>query len=325
MAIFHYTIKIVGRSKGKSVISASAYLNGDVMKNEETGRISYYTSKKEVVYTRLMMCENALQIYAIIVTLSLIIVLSFYLLHRREVTRLSQKLQTLLHSFTHAELTLDFPSSDITDLVNALNELLRVYHKQVYSLQKKDEAIKETITNLAHDLRTPVTAIQGYTQMLLQSPELSEEDLDAAVIINERLNVLNQLLNQLFEFARIEADEMDFSYTTFDLNAVLRSVAVSFFKSFEERKIIPVLSIAEISFPFYGDEKAVTRIFENIISNALSHGKSDYHFSSYDDNENYHFSFQNFTDSINESDIKLQILHRSQLSKICRALRIEKQ
>ena len=234
-----------------------------------------------------------LQIYAIIVTLSLIIVLSFYLLHRREVTRLSQKLQTLL----------DFPSSDITDLVNALNELLRVYHKQVYSLQKKDEAIKETITNLAHDLRTPVTAIQGYTQMLLQSPELSEEDLDAAAVINERLNVLNQLLNQLFEFARIEADEMEFSYTTFDLNAVLRSVAVSFFKSFEERKIIPALSIAEISFPFYGDEKAVTRIFENIISNALSHGKSDYHFSSYDDNENYHFSFQNFTDSINESDI----------------------
>ena len=244
-----------------------------------------------------------LQIYAIIVTLSLIIVLSFYLFHRREVTRLSQKLQTLLHSFTHAELTLDFPSSDITDLVNALNELLRVYHKQVYSLQKKDEAIKETITNLAHDLRTPVTAIQGYTQMLLQSPELSEEDLDAAAVINERLNVLNQLLNQLFEFARIEADEMDFSYTTFDLNAVLRSVAVSFFKSFEERKIIPALSIAEISFPFYGDEKAVIRIFENIISNALSHGKSDYHFSSYDDNENYHFSFQNFTDSINESDI----------------------
>ena len=147
-----------------------------------------------------------LQIYAIIVTLSLIIVLSFYLLHCREVTRLSQKLQTLLHSFTHAELTLDFPSSDITDLVNALNELFRVYHKQVYSLQKKDEAIKETITNLAHDLRTPVTAIQGYTQMLLQSPELSEEDLDAAAVINERLNVLNQLLNQLFEFARIEAD-----------------------------------------------------------------------------------------------------------------------
>ena len=61
MAIFHYTVKIVGRSKGKSIISASAYLNGDVMKNEETGRISYYTAKREVVYTSLLMCENAPQ------------------------------------------------------------------------------------------------------------------------------------------------------------------------------------------------------------------------------------------------------------------------
>ena len=59
MAIFHFTIKIVGRSKGRSIIAASAYFNGDVMKNEETGRVSYYTSKKEVVYTQLMMCENA--------------------------------------------------------------------------------------------------------------------------------------------------------------------------------------------------------------------------------------------------------------------------
>lgn len=59
MAIFHMTIKIVGRSKGKSIIAASAYLNGDVMKDKETGKVSYYTAKDEVVYTSLMMCENA--------------------------------------------------------------------------------------------------------------------------------------------------------------------------------------------------------------------------------------------------------------------------
>ena len=59
MAIFHFTVKIIGRSKGKSIIAASAYLNGDVMKNEETGKVSYYTFKKEVVHTSLMMSENA--------------------------------------------------------------------------------------------------------------------------------------------------------------------------------------------------------------------------------------------------------------------------
>lgn len=59
MVNFHLTMKIIGRSKGKSVIAASAYLNGAVMKNDETRRYSYYTSKKEVVYRLLMMCKNA--------------------------------------------------------------------------------------------------------------------------------------------------------------------------------------------------------------------------------------------------------------------------
>lgn len=59
MAIFHLTVKIVGRSKGKSIIAASAYLNGTVMKDMETRRTSYYTSKSEVVYSSLMMCQNA--------------------------------------------------------------------------------------------------------------------------------------------------------------------------------------------------------------------------------------------------------------------------
>lgn len=59
MAIFHFTVKIIGRSKGRSVISASAYLNGDVMKNDETGEFSRYTSKKEVVFSHLSMCANA--------------------------------------------------------------------------------------------------------------------------------------------------------------------------------------------------------------------------------------------------------------------------
>lgn len=259
-----------------------------------------------------------LQLYAIIVTLSLIIILLSYLLHRREVSRLSQKLQMLLSNFTHTELTVDFPSADVIELVNSLNELIQAYHKQVHSLKKKDEAIKETITNLAHDLRTPMTAIQGYAQMLFHSSSLSNEDLEAVKVINERLLVLNQLLNQLFEFARIEAGEIEFSYTPLDLNTVLRSVVVSFFKIFEEREIIPTLNIAETSFPFCGDEKAVTRIFGNIISNALAYGNGNYKFSSSIDGKYYKFTFQNMTDSMQESDID-KIFERFYTTDLSRA------
>lgn len=244
-----------------------------------------------------------LELYAVVITLSFIALLMAYLLHRKEVKRLSKKIQGLLVRSAHTELTTDFPSADVTELVNSLNGLFEVYQEQVYELQKKDETIKETITNLAHDLRTPMTAIQGYTQMLMASSTLSNEDLENIKIINERLAVLNQLLNQLFEFARIEAGEMEFSYDTLDLNALLRGAAVSFFGVFEERKLVPELNIAEEPFPFYGDEKAIVRIFENIISNALAHGKGDYVFSSYVMDHSYKFVFQNSTDDIRASDI----------------------
>ena len=56
---FSFHSKDCGAKQGKSVISASAYLNGDVMKNDETGKFSYYTAKKEVVYRQLSLCENA--------------------------------------------------------------------------------------------------------------------------------------------------------------------------------------------------------------------------------------------------------------------------
>lgn len=244
-----------------------------------------------------------LKIYAVVITLSFFALWMAYLLHRKEVKRLSKKIQGLLVRSTHTELTTDFPSADVTELVNSLNGLFEVYQEQVYELQKKDETIKETITNLAHDLRTPMTAIQGYTQMLMGSSTLSNEDLENIRIINERLAVLNQLLNQLFEFARIEAGEMEFSYVTLDLNALLRGAAVSFFGVFEERNLVPELNIAEEPFPFYGDEKAIVRIFENIISNALAHGKGDYVFSSYVMDRSYKFVFQNSTDDIRRSDI----------------------
>ena len=149
-------------------------------------------------------------VYAMFVTVSLLFFLFVYVLHRREVTRLSKKVEKLLKSDTHVELNTEFPSKDMEGLVISLNQLLETYQEQMNTLQKKDEAIKETITNLAHDLRTPMTAMQGYTKMLMDYAELSGEDRACVSVINERILALNHLLNQLFEFARLEAEELDF-------------------------------------------------------------------------------------------------------------------
>ena len=242
-------------------------------------------------------------VYAIFVTVSLLFFISAYILHRREVIRLSKKVEKLLKSDTHVELNTEFPSRDMEELVTSLNRLLETYQEQMYMLQKKDETIKETITNLAHDLRTPMTAMQGYTKMLMESTELSGEDMTSVKVIHERLLALNRLLDQLFEFARLEAEELELYEDTVDLNAIFCSVAVSFYGAFEARGLEPQIQIADMPFLFWGDEKAITRIFENVISNALAHGIKDYVFSSYIEENQYTFVFQNVTNDIKETDM----------------------
>lgn len=245
-----------------------------------------------------------LQIYAIFITLSLIVIAIAYLLHRKEIKKLSRKIKGLLERSSHTAITTDFPSADIVEMVNVLNDLLEMYQEQLNGLQKKNNAVKETITNLAHDLRTPITAIQGYTQILLQSSGLSAESLEALKIINKRIELLNQLLNQLFLYARLEAGELKFNQEQIDINKVLRSVLVSFYQSFETKGLEPLLTIPDEAFIIEGDKNALMRIFTNVISNAIVHGNGEYKISSFRETNKYVILFSNQTNDIEISDIE---------------------
>lgn len=245
----------------------------------------------------------AIELYAVIVTVLFLIFLVLYILHKKQIFTLSKKLEFLQQRSTRIVLTADFPSDDITVLVNSINKLLESYQQYIGEVEKKESSIKETITNISHDLRTPLTAIRGYTQMLLHSDGMSLEEKEAVEIINERVDALNLLLDQLFEFARLEAGEFELSYDKVNLNALLRTVIASFYRTFEERGITPQLKIAEGTFPFYGDEKAIVRVFTNIIYNALMHGEGDYVISSIEKEGKYVFVFENSTNDIVSTDI----------------------
>lgn len=78
-----------------------------------------------------------LQIYVIFITLSLVVMTIAYLLHRKEVKKLSSKIRGLLARSSHTAITTDFPSDDITEMVNELNNLLETYQEQINGLQKK--------------------------------------------------------------------------------------------------------------------------------------------------------------------------------------------
>lgn len=246
----------------------------------------------------------AIELYAVVITVLFLVFLVLFLLHKKQIRTLSRKLNFLKQHASHIALTADFPSNDITELVNTINGLLEAEQRHIEELEKKESSVKETITNLSHDLRTPLTAIRGYTQILLHSAHLSDEEKEAVEIIKERVMALTSLLDQLFEFARLEAGEVELLQETVDLNVLLRNVVVSFYRMFEERGLTPQLCIAEEAFMFCGDEKAIARVFTNILYNALRHGEGDYVISSARKDGRYVFSFENSTKDITTDDIE---------------------
>ena len=241
---------------------------------------------------------------AVLVVLCLALAMGLILM-RQQVIRLRQCVETLQDDDTSITVPVDFQTPEVRELVEEINLLAGRYRKNVAELRRKDETIKETITNLAHDVRTPLTSIEGYAKILRNSApgKLSEEDMEAVNTILERTDTLKRLLNQLFDFARLESDSFEFREEEIDLNAILRKTAVSFYSNFEAKGEEPEILISEEEFPYVGDPDAVTRVFSNIIFNALVHGHTDYSIASRREQEAYVFCFRNDAGDIAPEDL----------------------
>lgn len=242
-------------------------------------------------------------IIAILALLCLTLLGGLVLMHR-QVIRLRQFVETLQEGDTSIMVPIDFQTPEVGRLVDEINLLVDKYRKNVSELRRKDETIKETITNLAHDVRTPLTSIEGYAKILKDSGGLSRKDLEAVDTILERADTLKRLLNQLFDFARLESDSFEYHEVMIDLNAILRKTAVSFYSNFEAKGEEPKIQIAEEDFPCMGDPDAVTRLFSNIIFNSLVHGKTNYSIASWQEPEAYAFCFRNDAGDIAPEDLE---------------------
>ena len=229
--------------------------------------------------------------------------LACLVLMRRQIIRLRQYVETLQEGDTSITVPVEFQTPEVGKLVGEINLLVDKYRSIVSELRRKDETIKETITNLAHDVRTPLTSIEGYAKILKNSGNLSEKDLAAVDTILERSDTLKRLLNQLFDFARLESDSFEYHESIIDLNAILRNTAVSFYSNFEAKGEEPDIQIAEEEFTVMGDPDAVTRVFSNIIFNALVHGKTNYSIASWKEPEAYAFCFRNDAGDIAPEDL----------------------
>lgn len=214
---------------------------------------------------------------SLIICIVLIIVIIFLLikiaLMRKSMGEIASSLDNILDGDTNAVITVSSVDGSVRKLAARLNKQLRWLRARRIRYENGDRELKEAVTNISHDLRTPLTSISGYLELLSQEEksETVEKYLD---IIDNRTQTLKELTEELFRYAVILAQD-EITLEMLDIKAVLEESILSFYGAMNEAGIVPELSITKNSVIRQSNRAALSRIFGNIIGNALKYSDGD--------------------------------------------------
>lgn len=214
---------------------------------------------------------------SLIICIVLIIVIIFMLikiaLMRKSMGEIASSLDNILDGDTNAVITVSSVDGSVRKLAARLNKQLRGLRARRIRYENGDRELKEAVTNISHDLRTPLTSISGYLELLSQEEksETVEKYLD---IIDNRTQTLKELTEELFRYAVILAQD-EITLEMLDIKAVLEESILSFYGAMNEAGIVPELSITKNSVIRQSNRAALSRIFGNIIGNALKYSDGD--------------------------------------------------
>lgn len=202
---------------------------------------------------------------------------------------------------TDSNTLIDISSSDkyMRHLAAEINIQLRQLQAERRKFQKGDLELKNAITNISHDLRTPLTAIYGYLD-LLEQEEKSETVNRYIAVIRNRTEMLKQLTEELFRYSVILASEEDLNLESVVINNVLEESISSFYTILKEKKIFPKITIPQKKVIRNLDRSALSRILTNLLNNAVKYSDGDLEITL---SENGAIYFMNHASNLTEIEV----------------------
>lgn len=162
---------------------------------------------------------------------------------------------------------------EIEVLETAFQQMQRRIKQQVKQIQAADQNRRDLITNVSHDLRTPLASIQGYMDtLLIKKDELDEEQRDYYLETASKHCVrLNQLVNDLFELSKLDSLAIQPKLESFSLAELMQDVSMEFKMMAQERNVDLKIDLLDGNTEVRADIGLMQRVLENLINNAIKH------------------------------------------------------
>ena len=159
----------------------------------------------------------------------------------------------------------------LADINFELNQLLEESRRQFVKLQRAEQANRQLLTDLSHDVRTPLASLIGYLESLNAGNAKDREEY-LRVAYGKALD-LQELTDMLFQWFRLASDEQRYERKAYDINELTREALVEHIPALEKKNISFSVNIPEDEWPVMMDQVAYGRILNNLLSNAVKHGK----------------------------------------------------
>ena len=185
-----------------------------------------------------------------------------------ELKKISETLSAILETDSEEKVMVFTDDQMVQSLCAQINRLLEDRQKIRVDYRKQELSSKKMLSNISHDIKTPLTVILGYLEILrLKDPEnaaLQKTEVKAKQVMD--------LINQFFSLAKLEAGDRNLEITKVNITEICRENVLEFYEILQQREFTVELMIPEKSIYVQGEKKSVERILNNLISNVLRYG-----------------------------------------------------
>ena len=237
--------------------------------------------------------------FLIVLCLSIFLVLKIIIM-KNEINNIGKSISSIINADTNNLITISSNDSNLKKLANVLNKSLKELRQLQLEYKNGNQELKSSITNISHDLRTPLTAIRGYLD-LMDNNNLTEKQINYLKFMDSKVKDLTELTEQLFDFSKSIDIQNEIKRENICINDILEDSIASFYSLFKEHKITPNIDICKDKVIRLLNENMLKRIFENIISNAIKYSEKDFNVKMY---SNGVVEFSNKTDKLDQVSLE---------------------
>ena len=206
--------------------------------------------------------------------LAALCLLAYLLVLRHSLREAAEELDEKLRTDTNTLISISSGDRAMQSLVTHINRQLQALRRERLRLHSGNAELTAAVTNISHDLRTPLTALCGYLDLLEQEPQ-TEAAARYLAVLRERTDAMRALTEELFRYSVLTATADELHKEPVCLNDVLEQSLAGFYGALSARGITPSVQLPEEKVIRPLDAAALRRVFDNILSNAAKYSDGD--------------------------------------------------